>query len=167
MIGGVGVGLEFSKSAAFYVIFREPGKTERFVEQLSTSLLENVRSQPLPDSDVAAEEGALIREQLEKSVEEVDVSISVFQMGRFCAEKGVYKVSLKAQVNYGIGEPTCYFYPGKPYVNCSIVVTPSHIVIFEDFIRWIFFTDSKAPLRVKGSARVQDLKNIVSCQILR
>ena len=95
MIGGVGVGLEFSKSAAFYVIFREPAKTERFSEQLSTSLLENVRSQPLPDSDVAAEEGALIREQLEKSVEEVDASISVFQMGRFCAEKGVYKVNLK------------------------------------------------------------------------
>lgn len=89
MIGGVGVGMEFSKSAAFYVIFREPGKTERFAEQLSTSLMENVRSQPIPDSDVAAEEGALIQEQLEKSLEDVDATISVFQMGRFSAEKGI------------------------------------------------------------------------------
>ena len=92
MIGGVGVGLEFSKSAAFYVIFREPGRTERFAEQLSTSLMENVRSQPLPDSDVAVEEGALIREQLEKTVEEVDPSIIFFRLGRYCAEKGVYAV---------------------------------------------------------------------------
>ena len=85
MIGGVGVGLEFSKSAAaFYVILREPSKTERFAEQLSTSLMENVRSQPLPDSDVGDEEGALIREQLQRSVEGVDAAISVFQMGRFC-----------------------------------------------------------------------------------
>ena len=53
-------------------------------------------------------------------------------------------------------------YPDKPYVNCAIVVTPSHVVVFEDFIRWIFFTDSKAPLLVKASVRVQDLKNIVS-----
>jgi len=128
--------MEFSKSAAFYVIFREPGKTERFAEQLSTSLMENVRSQPLPDSDVAAEEGALIQEQLEKSLEDVDATISVFQMGRFSAEKG------------------------NPYMNCSIIVTPSHIVIFEDFIRWIFFTDSKTPMCLLGSVRIQDLKNI-------
>ena len=47
-------------------------------------------------------------------------------------------------------------------MNCSIIVTPSHIVIFEDFIRWIFFTDSKTPMCLLGSVRIQDLKNIVS-----
>jgi len=45
-------------------------------------------------------------------------------------------------------------------MNCSIIVTPSHIVIFEDFIRWIFFTDSKTPMCLLGSVRIQDLKNI-------
>ena len=55
-----------------------------------------------------------------------------------------------------------FFHLGNPYMNCSIIVTPSHIVIFEDFIRWIFFTDSKTPMCLLGSVRIQDLKNIVS-----
>jgi hypothetical protein len=101
LIGGMGVGVELSTSSAaafktasssFYLIFRDLHRSGLFANQLCLSMLENIRSQPLPVNDVASEEETVLAEQLKKTVfedgHEIDLKVRLFQLARISIDNG-------------------------------------------------------------------------------
>ena len=95
LIGGQGIGIELISncpgSAAslneIHILFRDRERSEAFAEQLSRVLLENVRSQDLPISQLTGEEEKILKAEMIKSSkslpkeDEINGEIRHFQLG--------------------------------------------------------------------------------------
>eukprot|EP00092_Neocalanus_flemingeri_P010449 GFUD01011260.1.p1 GENE.GFUD01011260.1~~GFUD01011260.1.p1 ORF type:complete len:1434 (+),score=529.61 GFUD01011260.1:103-4404(+) len=165
LVGGQGVGLELQSNSkpaqpsfyrlpgvagyssgysgegtdCYYLVMGDRGRVDRMMDQLVERLQEAVRSTPIPVTRLSQDEEAVISAQVARVSPEAEPRVELFQMARMLED--------------GADE----------WERVSIIVTPSHIVVAQDFFHWLFTCKDKQ-LQIIGKEKIENLNNLAIYQ---
>jgi len=161
LVGGQGVGLELQTSTkpvqpsfyrlpvvtgysgegtdCYYLVMGDSGRVDKMMDQLVERLQEAVRSTPIPVTRLTQDEEAVISAQVARVCPEAETRVELFQMCRM-VEDGA-----------------------DDWERVSIILTPSHIVVAQDFFQWLF-TSKEKELQIKCVEKIEMLESLAIYQ---
>jgi len=161
LVGGQGVGLELQASNkpvqpsfyrlpvvtgytgegtdCYYLIMGDKGRVDSLMDQLVERLQEAVRSTPIPVTRLTQDEEAVISAQVARVCPEAEARVELFVMSRM--------------VEVGADD----------WERVSIIVTPSHLVVAQDFFQWLL-TSKEKELQIKFVEKLEKLEGLAIYQ---
>jgi len=161
LVGGQGVGLELQSSNkpvqpsfyrlpvvtgytgegtdCYYLIMGDKGRVDNMMDQLVERLQEAVRSTPIPVTRLTQDEEAVISAQVTRVCPEAEARVELFAMCRM--------------IEVGADD----------WERVSIIVTPSHVVVAQDFFQWLF-TSKEKELQIKLVEKIEKLEGLAIYQ---
>jgi len=161
LVGGQGVGLELQSNNkpaqpsfyrlpvvtgysgegtdCYYLVMGDRGRVDKMMDQLVERLQEAVRSTPIPVTRLTQDEEAVISAQVARVCPEAETRVELFQMSRMVEEGG------------------------DDWERVSIILTPSHIVVAQDFFQWLF-TSKEKELQIKCVEKIEKLDSLAIYQ---
>jgi len=123
----------------YYLVMGDRGRVDIMMDQLVEKLQEAVRSTPIPVTRLTQDEEAVISAQVARVCPEAESRVELFQMSRM--------------VEDGAGD----------WERVSIILTPSHIVVAQDFFQWLF-TSKEKELQIKYLEKIEKLESLAVYQ---
>lgn len=161
LVGGQGVGLELQSNNkpaqpsfyrlpvvtgytgegtdCYYLIMGDKGRVDKMMDQLVEKLQEAVRSTPIPVTRLTQDEEAVISAQVSRVCPEAEARVELFVMSRMLKDVK------------------------DDWERVSIILTPSHIVVTQDFFQWLF-TSKEKELEIKLVEKIEKLEGLAIYQ---
>jgi len=139
VVTGYGGGYSGEGTDCFYLVMGDRGRVDSMMDQLVERLQEAVRSTPIPVTRLSQDEEAVISAQVARVCPDAETRVELFQMARILEEGADH------------------------WERVSIILTPSHIVVAQDFFQWLF-TSKEKELQIKCVEKIDSLDNLAIYQ---